>query len=224
MNFDVLLLALDAKYTKALAALESKVSTVKALKGDKGEKGETGKQGPKGEKGDVGPTGPAGQQGVKGATGKDGKDGKDGADGVGIQDVEVDLDGHLKVTFTDGNEIDAGEVIALNKPVSESYVSISGRSNSSTPADFGNAVAYTVTTNHTTLGPQILNVTAASIITLSENPQDREVVVVAVQTASPVTINGPFLNFAGDTSMIVTLPNTVIYFMYVNAFGKWVTL
>lgn len=224
MNLDVLLLALDTKYTTAIKAMEDKVSTVKALKGDKGEKGDTGKQGPKGDKGDTGPTGPAGTPGAKGATGKDGKDGKAGVDGVGIQDVEVDLDGHLKVTFTDGNEIDAGEVIALNKPVSESYISISGRSSSSTPADFGNAVAYTVTGNHTTLGPQILNVTATSTITLSENPQDREIVVVAVMTDSPVTINGTLLNFTDETSMVIEVPNTVIYLMYVNAFGKWVTL
>ena len=69
----------------------------------KGEKGDTGAQGPQGEKGEKGDTG---------APGKDGADGANGKDGIGIRSMEVDENGHLIVTLTDGTEIDLGKITA----------------------------------------------------------------------------------------------------------------
>ena len=54
---------------------------LKSIKGDKGDKGE------KGDKGDAG---------------QDGKDGQNGKDGVGIEDIVLDENGNLLITFTDG--------------------------------------------------------------------------------------------------------------------------
>ena len=86
--------------------------------GEKGEKGDTGAQGPQGEKGEKGDTGAQGPQGEKGeegdtgAPGKDGADGANGKDGIGIRSMEVDENGHLIVTLTDGTEIDLGKITA----------------------------------------------------------------------------------------------------------------
>ncbi len=77
--------------------------------GPQGEKGETGAQGPQGEKGETGAQGP---QGEKGDPGKDGKDGENGKDGLGIQSLEIDENGHLIATMTDGSKIDLGKITA----------------------------------------------------------------------------------------------------------------
>ena len=73
--------------------------------GAQGEKGDTGAQGEKGEKGDTGEQGEKGDKGDTGAQGEKGdkgEDGKDGEDGVGIEKLEYDENGDLKITFTDG--------------------------------------------------------------------------------------------------------------------------
>ena len=48
---------------------------------------------------------PAGPQGIQGPAGEDGQD---GADGVSVVDAEIDASGHLILTLSNGNTIDAG--------------------------------------------------------------------------------------------------------------------
>ena len=59
-----------------------------------------GPQGEKGEQGEVGPQGPAGEQGPQGIQGED---------GIGVESMLID-EGHLYVTLTNGQLIDAGEI------------------------------------------------------------------------------------------------------------------
>ena len=112
MDVKVLLLALDDKFSGLMSKLEDRISKVKAMKGD------TGPAGVAGPKGDVGPKGDTGPEGKPGKDGKDGKDGEDGAEGkegVGVEDASVDFDGHLVLTLTNGEEVDAGSVKDLNE-------------------------------------------------------------------------------------------------------------
>jgi hypothetical protein len=98
-------------------------------KGRKGDKGTTGPTGPSGKSGTQGLKGPQGTSGKDGSSGKDGLrgpqglsgvDGSDGAaglhgqhgsagkDGISVTDVQIDFDGHLTVSMSDGTTIDAG--------------------------------------------------------------------------------------------------------------------
>ena len=86
--------------------------------GEKGEQGEVGPQGPageqglQGEKGEIGPEGPMGPQGEKGEQGEvgpQGPQGIQGEDGIGVESMLID-EGHLYVTLTNGQLIDAGEI------------------------------------------------------------------------------------------------------------------
>lgn len=101
------------------------LGTIKGEKGDKGdtgvqgEKGDKGDTGAKGEKGDKGDTGEQGIQGLAGKDGKDGingtdgvdgKDGTNGKDGVGIANVLINTSGELELTFSDGQQINLGNV------------------------------------------------------------------------------------------------------------------
>ncbi len=74
---------------------------LKSVKGDKGDQGEQGIQGEKGDKGD---------QGEQGIQGEKGDKGEDGVDGVGIASMQINDNGNLIVTMTDGTESDLGKV------------------------------------------------------------------------------------------------------------------
>ena len=76
-----------------------------------GEKGDTGEAGQKGDKGDTGKDGTNGTNGTNGANGSDGKDGKDG---IGIAKAEINADGELVITYTDGEVVNLGKVVGAD--------------------------------------------------------------------------------------------------------------
>lgn len=117
MNVDTKLLALYDKLQKQIEAVET-------IRGDQGPQGEPGIQGPKGEQGDVGPEGRQGVDGRDGVDGKDGKDGKDGEDGISVVDAQIDIDKHLVLTLSNGDEIDAGQLESLSKEAQATYAAI----------------------------------------------------------------------------------------------------
>ena len=85
--------------------------------GRQGEKGDTGKAGQQGEKGDTGEKGASGQNGkdgTNGTNGANGSDGKDGKDGIGIAKAEINADGELVITYTDGKVVNLGKVVGAD--------------------------------------------------------------------------------------------------------------
>lgn len=101
-NADLIVSAFKTIETKLNKKFEELLNTP-AMKGEKGDKG---------DKGDTGPAGKDGKPGRDGRDGKDGKDGIDGKDGVGVVDAKIDFDGSLVIYLSDGNEIDAGQVVS----------------------------------------------------------------------------------------------------------------
>ena len=79
-----------------------------AAAGPKGDKGDTGATGA------TGPTGATGATGAAGAAGRDGRDGLNGQDGVGIVSAEINADGHLILTYTNGETTDLGVVVGAD--------------------------------------------------------------------------------------------------------------
>ena len=66
--------------------------------------------GKRGRDGKDGKDGKDGADGKDGVDGKDGKDGKDGRDGTGISATQINEDGCLILSLTDGTELNAGRV------------------------------------------------------------------------------------------------------------------
>jgi len=96
----------------ALKNIESKLeSKLVELNNTPAKQGVQGQQGPAGRDGRDGKDGYTGRDGKDGV---DGKDGKDGEDGVSVADAQIDFDGSLLITLSDGREIDAGTVIPLD--------------------------------------------------------------------------------------------------------------
>ena len=79
-----------------------------AATGPKGDKGATGATGT------TGATGATGAAGAAGAAGRDGRDGLNGQDGVGIVSAEINADGNLILTYTNGETTDLGVVVGAD--------------------------------------------------------------------------------------------------------------
>jgi hypothetical protein len=74
--------------------------------------GRDGKDGKNGKDGRDGKTGLNGKDGNKGDKGLDGRDGRDGVDGISVVNANIDFDGSLIITLSDGQELNVGEVVA----------------------------------------------------------------------------------------------------------------
>ena len=229
MNVD---LKLTALYDKLLSKIQA-VEAIRGEKGDKGDPGPTGEKGPKGDKGDIG----VGKDGKDGVAGKDGADGSDGEDGVGVQDATVDFDGHLVLTLTNGEEVDAGSVKDINEAQAPNVYNISMGSMASR-ADLKNATAKIITANHTTSGSEILKVTSGVVVNLREYPQDRETVIVNCRTDDRIDIVGEInivnmsyydvakynINEFGARSIIVEQDDTTLHLVYIQEFKEWLAI
>ena len=229
MNVD---LKLTALYDKLLSKIQA-VEAIRGEKGDKGDPGPTGEKGPKGDKGDTG----VGKDGKDGVAGKDGADGSDGEDGVGVQDATVDFDGHLVLTLTNGEEVDAGSVKDINEAQAPNVYNISMGSIASR-ADLKNANARIITANHTTGGSEILKVTSGVVINLREHPQDRDTVIVNCRTDDRIDIVGEInivnmsyydvakynINEYGARSIIVEQDDTTLHLVYIQEFKEWLAI
>ena len=227
----------DLKLTAIYDKLLSKIQSVEAIRGEKGDQGETGAAGPKGEKGAKGDKGEAGKDGKNGKDGKDGKDGEDGTAGVGVEDATVDFDGHLVLTLTNGEEVDAGSVKDINEAQAPNVYNISMGSMASR-ADLKNATAKIISSNHTTGGSEILKVTSGVVINLRQHPQDRETVIINCRTDDRIDIVGEInivnmsyydiakynINEFGARSIIVEQDDTTLHLVYIQAFNEWLAI
>jgi len=95
---------LQDKYDGITSVIEKRVSTIKD--------GKDGKDGKNGRDGKDGRNGKDGFVGQRGATGLDGRDGVDGQDGVSVIDANIDFDGSLIISLSNGRVINVGEVVA----------------------------------------------------------------------------------------------------------------
>ena len=82
--------------------------------GVNGKDGTNGASGSDGKDGKDGVDGKDGKDGKDGVDGKDGKDGADGKDGVGIAKAEINADGELVLTYTDGRTVNLGKVVGAD--------------------------------------------------------------------------------------------------------------
>jgi hypothetical protein len=87
-------------------AIEKRVASIKD-----GRDGANGKDGRDGKDGRPGKDGLKGDRGVDGEAGRDGID---GVDGVSVVNANIDFDGSLIISLSDGREINVGEVVSAD--------------------------------------------------------------------------------------------------------------
>lgn len=114
IDISVKVRAISTYIGRILDKFDSRIVDLEARqlqKGDKGDKGDRGDIGPSGIDGKAGADGKSGAAGPQGAKGDAGPVGKVGPKGISVIDAEVALDGNLVLKLSDGNIIDAGEIV-----------------------------------------------------------------------------------------------------------------
>ena len=87
-------------------AIEKRVASIKD--------GRDGANGKDGRDGKDGKSGKDGLKGDRGVDGQAGRDGVDGVDGVSVVNANIDFDGSLIISLSDGREINVGEVVSAD--------------------------------------------------------------------------------------------------------------
>ena len=101
-NVDLIVEAIRTIERKVAAKL-TEVESIVREKGEKGDKGADGRNGLPGKNG---------APGRDGRDGVNGQDGQDGTDGVSVSDANIDFDGSLIITLSNGRVLNVGEVVA----------------------------------------------------------------------------------------------------------------
>jgi hypothetical protein len=86
--------------------IEKRVSSIKD--------GRDGANGKDGRDGKDGKSGRDGLKGDRGVDGQAGRDGVDGVDGISVVNANIDFDGSLIISLSDGREINVGEVVSAD--------------------------------------------------------------------------------------------------------------
>ena len=76
--------------------------------------GRDGSNGTDGRNGKDGKSGRDGLKGDRGVDGQAGRDGIDGVDGISVVNAQIDFDGSLVITLSDGRELNVGEVVSAD--------------------------------------------------------------------------------------------------------------
>lgn len=170
-------------------AIEKRVSTIKD-----GRDGINGSDGRNGRDGRPGRDGVDGKQGVAGVSGQDGLDGKDG---VSVVNANIDFDGSLIITLSDGRLLNVGEVVSQD--VAEKINVISTMSTNAAVAvkDEGTSITSGVKTLNF-VGATVTATNSGDDVTINVSAGTGSVTSVAVSggstglttSGSPITTTG----------------------------------
>jgi hypothetical protein len=182
-------------------AIEKRVASIKD-----GRDGANGKDGRDGKDGRPGKDGLKGDRGVDGQAGRDGID---GVDGISVVNANIDFDGSLIISLSDGREINVGEVVSAD--VAEKIKVISTMSTNGAVAilDEGTSITSGVkkinfvgaTVTATNSGDDVTvtvsggggsgTVTSVAALTLGTSGTDLSSTVATSTTTPVITLNVP---------------------------------
>jgi hypothetical protein len=188
---------------QALKKIESDITTRFESVGNSIEKrvlsikdGRDGADGKDGRDGKDGKSGKDGLKGERGLDGQAGRDGVDGVDGISVVNANIDFDGSLVISLSDGREINVGEVVSAD--VAEKIKVISTMSTNAAIAikDEGTSITSSVK-NINFVGATVTATNSGDDVTVNVSAGTGTVTSVAATvpaflsvTGSPITTSG----------------------------------
>ena len=159
--------------------------------------GRDGANGTDGRNGKDGKSGRDGLKGDRGVDGQAGRDGVDGVDGISVVNAQIDFDGSLVITLSDGRELNVGEVVSAD--VAEKIKVISTMSTNAAIAikDEGSSITSSVKTINF-VGATVTATNSGDDVTVNVSAGTGTVTSVGVSggttglttTGSPITTTG----------------------------------
>jgi hypothetical protein len=203
-NVDLVLQALKkmesdirARYDETGKAIEKRVANIKD--------GRDGRNGIDGKDGKDGKSGRDGLQGARGIDGLNGINGIDGQDGVSVVNANIDFDGSLIITLSDGRELNVGEVVSQELAQKIQVISTMSTNGAVGISDEGSSISTGVK-NINFVGATVTATNSGDDVTVNVSAGTGTVTSVAVSggTTGLTTSGGPI-----TTTGTITLAGTL---------------
>jgi len=201
---------------QALKKIESDISTRFEAVGNSIEKRvlsiKDGRDGVNGNDGRDGKDGKSGRDGLKGDRGLDGqagRDGIDGVDGVSVVNANIDFDGSLIITLSDGREINVGEVVSPD--IAEKIKVISTMSTNAAIAikDEGTSITSAVK-NINFVGATVTATNSGDDVTVNVSAGTGTVTSVAASGGTGISVSGSPITTTGTLTITNTAPDQTV--------------
>ena len=201
---------------QALKKIESDISTRFESVGNSIEKrvlsikdGRDGSNGKDGRDGKDGKSGKDGLKGDKGDSGQDGINGVDGVDGVSVVNANIDFDGSLVITLSDGRELNVGEVVSPD--IAEKIKVISTMSTNAAIAvkEEGTTLTNGVKSINF-VGTGITATTSGDDVTVTVGSGSGTVTSVAATGGTGISVSGSPITTSGTLTITNTAPDQTV--------------
>jgi hypothetical protein len=186
-----------ARYDETGKAIEKRVANIKD--------GRDGQDGVDGQKGKDGRPGRDGLPGARGIDGLNGSNGIDGEDGVSVVNANIDFDGSLIITLSDGRELNVGEVVSQELAQKIQVISTMSTNGAVGISDEGSSISTGVK-NINFVGATVTATNSGDDVTVNVSAGTGTVTSVAVSGGSTglTTSGGPI-----TTTGTITLGGTL---------------
>ena len=201
---------------QALKKIESDISTRFEAVGNSIEKrvlsikdGRDGSNGKDGRDGKDGKSGRDGLKGDRGVDGQAGRDGVDGVDGVSVVNANIDFDGSLIISLSDGREINVGEVVSPD--IAEKIKVISTMSTNAAIAikDEGTSITSAVK-NINFVGATVTATNSGDDVTVNVSAGTGTVTSVAASGGTGISVSGSPITTTGTLTITNTAPDQTV--------------
>jgi len=201
---------------QALKKIESDITTRFEAVGNSIEKrvlsikdGRDGSNGKDGRDGKDGKSGRDGLKGDRGVDGQAGRDGVDGVDGVSVVNANIDFDGSLIISLSDGREINVGEVVSPD--IAEKIKVISTMSTNAAIAikDEGTSITSAVK-NINFVGATVTATNSGDDVTVNVSAGTGTVTSVAASGGTGISVSGSPITTTGTLTITNTAPDQTV--------------
>ena len=171
--------------------------------------GRDGSNGKDGRDGKDGKSGRDGLKGDRGADGQSGRDGVDGVDGISVVNANIDFDGSLVISLSDGREINVGEVVSAD--VAEKIKVISTMSTNAAVGikDEGTSISTGVK-NINFVGATVTATNSGDDVTVNVSAGTGTVTSVAATAGTGISVSGSPITTTGTLTITNTAPDQTV--------------
>lgn len=201
---------------QALKKIESDITTRFESVGNSIEKrvlsikdGRDGSNGKDGRDGKDGKSGKDGLKGDKGADGQAGRDGIDGIDGISVVNANIDFDGSLVITLSDGREINVGEVVSPDIAEKIKVISTMSTNGAVGIKDEGTSISTGVKTINF-VGAAVTATNSGDDVTVNVSAGTGTVTSVAATAGTGISVTGSPITTTGTLTITNTAPDQTV--------------
>jgi len=171
--------------------------------------GRDGSNGNDGRDGKDGKSGKDGLKGDRGVDGQAGRDGVDGVDGVSVVNANIDFDGSLIISLSDGREINVGEVVSQDIAEKINIISTMSTNAAIAVKEEGTTITSGVKSINF-VGTGITATTSGDDVTVTVSGGSGTVTSVAATAGTGISITGSPITTSGTLNITNTAPDQTV--------------